>query len=356
VRLGVGAALVDRQLVDGDVEVDGRDGTIAAVGVAGGVGDLVAAPGFVDLQVNGIGEVSLARADGDGYRAVGDALLAAGVTAYQPTFTTAPAEATIAALARLADLGDDVTAAPRVLGAHLEGPFLSPERLGAHPAEHRRDPDVTLLHMLLSHGPVRQVTLAPELPGALDLVDLLLAAGVTISCGHTDATAAEAATAFDRGATTVTHLFNAMHPPSHRDPGIAYAALTRADVVVQVIADGVHLAPETVVVVWRAAAGGLAVVSDSTAGDADTEDGAVRIADGTLAGGAALLDQAVRNLVAWGVPLTDALCAASAAPAAIARRADLGRLAPGAPADVVVLDAGLRVHRTLVAGVERFAA
>ena len=134
---------------------------------------------------------------------------------------------------------------PRMIGVHLEGPFLSPLRLGAHPVSSRRDPDPALLERLLAAGPVSEMTLAPELDGALDLIDVLNAHGVVASCGHSDATAEQAALAFDRGVATVTHLFNAMRPLGHRDPGIAGAALARDDVVVQVILDGQHLADET---------------------------------------------------------------------------------------------------------------
>jgi N-acetylglucosamine-6-phosphate deacetylase len=209
---------------------------------------------------------------------------------------------------------------------------------------------------------VSHVTLAPELPGALELVDELRARGVTVACGHTDATAAEAHRAFDRGARTVTHLFNAMRPATHRDPGIAFAALARTDVTVQLIVDGHHLADETVLVAWRAAAGRLALVTDAVAaaglGDGTfslggapvtSVGGAVRRADGTLAGSALTMIDAVRNLHALGVGLEDALSAASAVPARIAGRTDLGRLAVGAP-DVVVLDDRLDVQRTLVSG------
>ena len=113
---------------------------------------------------------------------------------------------------------------------------------------------------------MRLFTLAPELPGALELVDLLVARGITVSAGHSDATADEANAAFDRGVGTVTHLFNAMRPFSHRDPGVAGVALARPDVIVQVILDGVHLAPDTVRLVWRAAGGRLALVTDAVAG------------------------------------------------------------------------------------------
>src|SRR3954471_14290445 len=252
-KLGVEAALVDGLLVRGDVEVD--DGRIVGVGL-GSPGSGVAVPGFVDLQVNGFGGVDFLDADADGYRRAGDALLETGVTAYLPTLITSPEEQLLAALAEVPANGER----PRVLGAHLEGPFLSPARLGAHPAAARRDPDVALLDRLLAGGPVRAVTLAPELPGADALIERLLERGVTVSLGHSDASAAQARDAFDRGVRTVTHLFNAMRPLAHRDPGIVGAALAREDVVVQLIADGVHLAPETLQVVWRAAGGRVAVV------------------------------------------------------------------------------------------------
>ncbi len=150
---------------------------------------------------------------------------------------------------RSARSGERRTAAsavsPRILGAHVEGPFLSAERLGTHPREWRRDPDRRLMERLLKAGPVTFVTLAPELPGAVELVDLLVRHGVVVSCGHTDATAAQAHVAFDRGARAVTHLFNAMRPLRARDPGIAGAALCRDDVVLQLVVDGHHLAPRS---------------------------------------------------------------------------------------------------------------
>jgi N-acetylglucosamine-6-phosphate deacetylase len=354
----VAAALVDGTLVPGDVDVE--DGVVCALGVGGGGGRGLAAAGFVDLQVNGYAGVDLQRADGGGYRRAGAALLAAGVTAFQPTFVSAP-EAELVAAVRTVPIDG---CGPRVIGAHLEGPFLSPLRLGAHDAEWRRAPDPALLRRLLEAGPVSAMTLAPEQPGALELVDELVARGVTVSCGHTDATAAQAHRAFDRGARTVTHLFNAMRPSTPRDPGIAMAALARADVSVQVIAERHHLADETVLVAWRVARGRLALVSDAVAaagmGDGEftlggtqvtAAGGAVRRADGTLAGSAASILDGVRHLHGLGVPLEDALAAASSVPARIAGRPDLGRLAVGAPADVVVLDDRLEVQRVLVAGV-----
>ena len=166
-RLGVEAALVGRELVPGDVEV--VDGKIARVGLSSANGKGVASPGFVDLQVNGFGGIDFLDADAAGYRVAGEALLETGVTAYLPTFITAPEEQLVAALAEVPHDSEG----PHVLGAHLEGPFLAPERLGTHPESARRDPDTELLERLLAAGPVRLVTLAPELPGAGALIDLL---------------------------------------------------------------------------------------------------------------------------------------------------------------------------------------
>jgi N-acetylglucosamine-6-phosphate deacetylase len=358
VRLGVAAAVVDGALVPGDLEV--LDGRVAGVGLAGG-GRGIAIPGLVDLQVNGFAGIDFATADADAYGLAGAALLATGVTAFQPTLITAPEAALAAALAAVPK-----DAGPRVIGVHLEGPFLSPERLGAHDHAARRDPDAALLARLLTAGPVTQVTLAPELEGAFVLIDLLRRRGIVVACGHSDATAAEAHHAFDLGATTVTHLFNAMRPLGHRDPGLVGAALAREDVSIQLIVDGNHLADETIRIVWAAAAGRIALVSDATAatrGDGngyelgavgiEVRDGVPQRHDGTLAGGSATLLEAVRRLHALGVPLAHAVGAAATVPARIAGRLDLGSLRPGAGADVVVLDDDLELHRTLVAGEDR---
>jgi N-acetylglucosamine-6-phosphate deacetylase len=361
-RLGVAAAVVDGVLLGGDVEV--ADGRIAAVGLAGG-GSGIAAPGFVDLQVNGFGGVDFMTADEAGYRIAGDALLETGVTSFQPTLITAAEPALVAALAAIPpDL-----AGPRVLGAHLEGPFLSPLRLGAHPAAERRDPDPELLGRLLRAGPVRQMTLAPELPGADALIALLHERDVVVSFGHSNATAAEAQHGFDLGVTTVTHLFSAMRTFGHRDPGLAGAALARDDVIVQVILDGRHLAAETARVIWRAAAGRVALVTDAMAGagvgdgvfrlggaEVEVRDGVARRPDGVLAGSTATMIDSVRNLHALGVPLADAVGAATAVPARVAGRPELGSLRPGGPADVVVLDDALEIRAVLVGGQERVAA
>ena len=357
------AALVDGALVRGDVEIDVEAGRVAAVGRSG-TGRGIAVPGFVDLHVHGFAGVDFATADAAGYRRARDAVVATGVTAFQPTFITAPEDELIASIQAVPRQGGGA----RVIGCHLEGPFIAPSRLGMHPAEARRDPDLELLERLVAAGPVTHVTLAPELAGAAELVDALVARGVVVSCGHTNATADEAHAAFDRGARVVTHLFNAMRPFAHRDPGIAGAALARDDVVVELILDGNHVADDAARVAWRAARGRLALVTDAVAAagvgdgssrlgavDVEVRAGVVRRLDGVLAGSVLTLHEAVRNLIAIGATFEEAVDAATRVPARAARRADLGSIAPGSLADVVVVDDTLDLVRVLVDGSESVA-
>jgi N-acetylglucosamine-6-phosphate deacetylase len=359
VRLGVAAALADGVEVPGDVEIE--DGRVARLGVspAGPAG--LAVPGFVDLQVNGFAGVDFLTAEPDGYDTAGAALAAAGVTAFQPTLISAPPAALTAALSRAAEA---VQRAPnRLLGFHLEGPFLSPDRRGAHPLEHLRDPDAALADELLAAGPVAAMTLAPELPGGLELVEWLVEREVQVRIGHTDASALTAHAAFDRGARAITHIHNAHRPFAARDPGPAGAALARDDAAVTAIVDGAHLAPETVAVVRKAAGRRLCLVSDAVAaaglGDGrftlgeqeiEVREGRSTLADGTLAGSVGALDQSVRLLVDSGASLGEAVHAASRAPALLAGHPELGLLEQGAPADIAIVDHDLRVTRTLVAG------
>ena len=258
-RLGVEAAIVDGMLLPGDVEI--ADGRIAEVALAGSRGSGIAVPGFVDLQVNGFGGVDFATTDTAGYRRAGEALLATGVTAFQPTLITAPEDDLVAALAEV----------PAEAPARGSSASISKARSSRRAASARISPPPAATPIprcsgrLLDAGPVTYVTLAPELPGALDLVDLLHARGDRRLLRASDATVAQANAAFDRGVGTVTHLFNAMRPLSHRDPGIVGAALVREDVIVQAILDGHHLADETARVVWRAAAGRVALVTDAVA-------------------------------------------------------------------------------------------
>jgi N-acetylglucosamine-6-phosphate deacetylase len=257
----------------------------------------------------------------------------------------------------------------RIAGIHMEGPFLAFDRRGAHNPDLLLPPDLELVADLIARGPVTYMTLAPELPDGTELVRELVARGVVVSLGHSDADAAAAHAGFDAGATTVTHLFNAMPPLRHRAPGLPGVAMARADVVVQAIVDGVHLAPEATRLAYAATKGRFALVTDAI-GAAGLTDGThrlgdrevfvagneARLADGTLAGSVLTMDGAVRNLVELDVSVEDAVAAATSVPARVLRRPDLGRLTPGAVADVVVLDDGLRPIRTLVDGTEVFSA
>jgi N-acetylglucosamine-6-phosphate deacetylase len=358
--IGVRAALVDGQVVAGDVEVEA--GVVAAVGIEPSFGATgLAVPGFVDAHINGIGGVDFLGDDEPDYAQARLALTATGVTAFAPTFVTADPRRTAAALTQLGKAID--RPGPRVLGAHLEGPFLSPRWSGAHDPTHLQAPDPSLVRALAEIAPVRIVTLAPELPGALELIGALVADGIAVSCGHSDATGEDAHRAFDAGASAITHIYNAQRRWSPRDPGLAGAALSRDDVLIQMIADNVHLAPETTKVTWLAARSRLCLVSDAIAaagGAADRgtlggravaiESGAPRLSDGTLAGSLLTMDAAFRNLVACGAQLHEASHAASTAPARLLGRPDLGRLAVGAAADIAVLDDELCVTATYVAG------
>jgi N-acetylglucosamine-6-phosphate deacetylase len=366
VRLGVGAALVGGELVEGDVRIE--DGLVAEVGVSP-AGSGTALPGFVDLHINGVAGVDFLTTDVAGYRRAAEALARTGVVAFQPTFVSSRVDAYAEPLAVAAEVAADHAGLPLVTGVHLEGPFLSPLWPGAHDPVHLRAPDPKLAARLVAGGPVRTMTIAPELPGGLELTERLAAAGVVVSCGHSDSDAPTAHAAFDRGARAITHVHNAHRRWKPRDPGLAGVALVRPDVAVQAIVDGVHLAPESAYGVFLATGPRFCLVTDAIeaamhdAGDHElggrpvtVRDGAVRLPDGTLAGSVLTMDEAVRNLVASGASLEDAVRAASATPARLLGRDDLGALRPGMPAHLTVLDDDLRVVRTLVGGVEAFAA
>lgn len=336
----------DDLLIDGGTVVaPGRGEADHVLDVTGAV----VAPGMVDLHVHAAGGHSAQgpRSDLDG---MARCLAAAGTTSFLATASAAPLE-------ELRDLlgGGRPSAGARCVGVHLEGPWLSPDAAGAQPPGALRSPSVDEALSLLSAGDdLRCVTLAPELPGALDVVSALVARGVRVSLGHSATSYEDAVAALAAGARGVTHCFNAMSQLSGRDPGLVGAALSWPDLVVEVIADGVHVHPAAVLAL-HAARGpeGVALVSDCVDGcapaDALVRDGDVlRLPDGRLAGSALALVDAVRNVVSWGVPLADALAMSSTTPAA-ALGLDVS-LRPGAVADVVVLDADLRVRHVLVAG------
>jgi N-acetylglucosamine-6-phosphate deacetylase len=317
----------------------------------------IIAPGLVDLQVNGAGadEVLGGHAACD---AIERRLLEAGVTAYLPTIVSRPeaeAEAAVACLAeRVADPGSPA------IGIHLEGPLLSPDHAGAH------DPSCLIgcdrCPPYVDHEAVAMVTLAPELPGALDVIRRLAARRVVVSLGHSGADAQTSKAAVDAGARAVTHLFNAMGPLHHREIGLAAAALTDDRITPTVIADGVHVSPLMLRLVTRIAGDRIVLVSDAVpsgedgagpathAGQPLTRDGdRVTHPGGGLAGGAILLDEAVRRYrAAAPVTLAEAWTAASERPARLLGR--LHGLAPGMPADLVLADRDGHVERVMRAG------
>jgi N-acetylglucosamine-6-phosphate deacetylase len=364
-RLGVAASLVGDALVPGDVSVD--SGRVSGLGLAPAGAAGLAVPGFVDVQVNGVAGVDFLSADAGGYARASRALARTGVTAFQPTLVSSPIESVGKAIATLAML--DPMPGARVLPAHLEGPFLSPLHHGAHDPRHLLAASREVADSLCGLGPVGYVTVAPEIEGGLALVRHLVSRGLVVSLGHTDADADVAAAAFDGGARAVTHVFNAMRRWAPRDPGVSGVALSRPDVFVTAIIDGVHLARETVQLLLAAAGNRLVLITDAIEaaglGDgtyhlADREvhvrGDEARLADGTLAGSVLAMDRAIRNLISAGASLELAVGAATRAPARLLGRPDLGELRVGGAADIVVLDGSLEVRRTLVAGREVYYA
>jgi N-acetylglucosamine-6-phosphate deacetylase len=309
-------------------------------------------PGFVDLHAHGGGGWSF----DDGPDAVRAALAvhrAAGTTRSMVSLVAAPLEQLEASLAGIADLVEED---PTVLGAHLEGPFLAPSRCGAHDPRHLRTPTPGAVDRLLAaaRGTLRQVTLAPELPGALDAVRAFAAAGVTVAVGHTEADATLTAAAFDAGARLLTHALNAMPGLHHREPGPVGAALTDRRVTLELVLDGVHVHPVVAALLMAGAPGRVALVTDAmaAAGGPDGEYGwgarrvtvrdgrAVLTATETLAGSTLTQDAALRTAVAAGIDPVAAVTALTTTPARVLGLGDrLGRLAPGHAADVVALAA-----------------
>lgn len=332
----------------------------------------VLSPGLVDVQINGSFGVDFISASDDDWRSVASMLPATGVTAFQPTYTTAPIETLIAGLDRAAAARGRLAGGPhaRLLGVHLEGPFLSPAQPGVHPREHMRHPTTGLLNAIMANETERavltMVTLAPELPGAVDAIRRFVEAGVRVSLGHTDATADEVRAATDAGAVMITHIFNAQRALGHREPGVPGQALSDSRLTIGLIADLMHVAAEICSVVLQAAGGRVALVTDAIAaagmppgryelGDTIVEvplDGLPRNAAGAIAGSTLTLDRAVRNVVSVGRPPADALVAASRIPADVLGRTDLGRIARGACADLVWWSDDLQPLRTWVGGTE----
>jgi N-acetylglucosamine-6-phosphate deacetylase len=321
------------------------------------------APGFIDLQLNGGHGIDLTTAPSRAAE-LGRFLPRYGVTAFVPTIITCRDEQRAAALASWAERADQPPGAVP-LGLHFEGPMLSPVRRGAHPLDLLRQPDQALIDGWSPDRGVVMVTLAPELPGALDAIRTLTGRGLVVSVGHTDCSADDFAAAVAAGARYVTHVFNAMRPFGHRDPGPIGATLADGTVAAGLICDGIHVDPVAVRMAWRALGPDrLNLVTDAVAVlgaepgpsrlgavEVTVDGGAVLTAEGVLAGSALALDEAVRNLIAFtGCSVPDAVGTVTATPARVLGLAGRGRLAPGARGDVTVLDADLSVTATIVGG------
>jgi N-acetylglucosamine-6-phosphate deacetylase len=368
-----GRTLTPTGVIEGTLHL--ADGRVASIR-PGAPGPRAAAspiylPGFVDLHVHGGGGADVM--DGpEGVQAVGAFHLGHGTTALCPTTVTRPIEElreVLRGLEELGEMGAGGLTHARLLGAHLEGPFLAPDRLGAQPP-HALTPDAATLTELLDAGPVAVMTLAPELPGALDLVALLAERGVRASLGHSACDHSQAVAAFAAGAQGVTHLFNAMSGLHHRRPGLAAAALEQPNAYLELILDGHHVHPALFRLALRAASGQLCLVSDAirAAGlrEGQSELGGQRVtvsggratlADGTLAGSLLTLDRSLALAIEAGVPWEEASALLSRNPADALGRPDLGRLTPGARADVLELDPDdLSLRRVFLGGVEVPAA
>jgi N-acetylglucosamine-6-phosphate deacetylase len=323
-------------------------------------------PGFLDLHAHGGGGFSF----DDGSDAIAEGLAvhrAHGTTRSVISLVAAPLHQLAASLAAVAELAAED---PLVLGSHLEGPFLAPGRRGAHSAEALRPPisgDVALL-LDAARGTLLQLTLAPELPGALDALDALVAAGCVVAVGHTEADSATTAAAFDRGARLVTHAFNAMAGITARESGPVGAALADERVTLELILDGRHVQREVAALLFSAAPGRVALVTDAmaAAGAADgdyrlgpldvTVRGGVATLAGTntLAGSTLTLDTALRRAVLeLGIEPADAVAAVTSTPArALGLDDRFGLLAEGYAADAVLLDDDWRVQRVWADGNE----
>jgi N-acetylglucosamine-6-phosphate deacetylase len=320
-------------------------------------------PGFIDLHVHGGGgaDTMQTAVDAQALNTIAQAHARHGTTSLLATTMTAPRDEIEAVLKAIAPACASPAQGARVLGVHLEGPYISPGKLGAQPS-FAQAPSAQALLSLCALAPIRVATMAPELPGAMEAITALVAHGVRVQVGHSTATYEQACEALQHGAAGFTHLFNAMSALHHRAPGAAGAALAHAQHA-EIIPDLLHVHPGAIRAALRAIPG-LYCVTDSTSAatmpDGDYTLGAqrvvkcqggVRLADGTLAGSTLTMDQALRNLVRQlGLPLREASQRVSTHAAQYLGLGDRGQLAVGAFADVVVLNADLHVAQVWVEG------
>jgi N-acetylglucosamine-6-phosphate deacetylase len=360
-------ALIGRGFT-GPVSVHIEDGRIAQVteGATGDAANGLLTPGLVDIQVNGAFGADFAEIDEEGMRRIVRNLPRTGVTRFLPTLITADlsqlldqARALLAAVSTVNGTG------AQSLGVHLEGPFLSPKRPGVHDPGLMVAPTAERVDAMLAlRGALRMVTLAPELPGGMEAVRRLTEAGVLVAVGHTDATGAETTHAADVGAGMITHLFNAQRGLGHREPGVPGVALVDDRYTLGLIADLAHVGADACRLVFKAAGDRVALVTDAVAaagmppgvyrlGGADvllSDDGVPRSAEGTIAGSALTLDRAVRNMISIGVDPITAFRAATIVPADTIGESKMGRIEPGALADLVLWDDDLKPSKVWVEG------
>jgi len=368
-RLSGWIAQPDRSLIRGSVTFTDR---ITAVEHAsdGADGDYIL-PGLVDLQVNGSHGIDVMDASADALATLSRHLAREGTTAWMPTAVTAPIEKIAQVDKSIARaIGNSRRLAPAdaaaVLGMHLEGPFISALRLGAHPALNL-EPRGAAFERVLAMNALRVITLAPELPGAIDAIRRLTARAVVVSIGHTNATFEQANAAVAAGARMFTHLFNAMRPLHHRDPGVIAAALAPSPALAAIIADGVHVHPAMLRLACSARGkDGMILVTDKVAlanasaaekkaarARGSIRDGAARLKDSTLAGSIISMLDGVRVMVEKvGVSVGDAAVMAATNPANLVGAGDRGRIQVGARADLIVLSRALELKSVFIAGRE----
>lgn len=360
-----------------------RDGVIEEVGPRAGMTlpegarevpatEETAVPGFVDVHIHGAGGRDVMEGSEEALRAVTRMVLRHGTTSMLATTVTADTDMTVRSVQGIARyIGEqrqtDESRA-EVVGIHFEGPFLSKERRGVHPLALLQLPSAETLERFLdaARGNARILTIAPELLGAQPCIEAAKKSGMVVAMGHTDATYEQARAAIARGTHHAVHVYNAMRPFSHRDPGVIGAVLTSPEVSAELIADGVHVDEGAMRLLLQAkGVNRVILVSDgiSATGMPDgkymlggfevtVSGGVCRNAEGRLAGSTLTLDRALRNIVALGIPLAGAIQMVTANPAALLGiEFKKGALRPGADADIVLLDASLGVRRVWAQGI-----
>jgi N-acetylglucosamine-6-phosphate deacetylase len=371
--------LPDDESGAGWIEVDGE--RIHAAGRGGPprtpdvvLDDGILAPGLIDAQINGAFSVDFADADASEVRDVAERMLSTGVTAMVPTFITATVDQLVEQVSRYdtaREASNGAGSATRLLPAHVEGPFLSPRRRGAHRESLLVDPTPERVTRLIELADaISYVTLAPERAGALWAIAAFVDAGIRVAIGHSDATDEQVRAAADAGATLVTHVYNAQSPFHHRAPGVVGAALTDPRLTVGMIVDGHHVEPTAVRLAFAAASGRVMLVTDAVAalgmppgvyelgGDQlEVIAGSPPLrADGTIAGADEPLDANLGHAVDFGVGVVDAIRAATRTPADALGLPDLGRIEPGARADLVLLGDDLGARATWLGGQKIWSA